>query len=269
MVGTLSAAAITSHRIVWAFLTLTLIAMVVPSLRRNLWCRHAGKTIAVHAVAATMLAINWLAFLYAVNSDQVLQASLGYYINPLVNVLLGVVLLGERLRSSQKVAVWLAGLGVTVMAIAGGGMPWISLTMAISFGIYGLMKKRATLGPLEGLTIETGLLFPFALIYLLASTQGSSGESFSTLTWTLLIVGGAVTITPLALFAAAAPRVPLSVIGILQYIGPTMQWIVGAVVLGETVGAARFVGFAFVWCGVLVFIAGERAIDWMKSGGTG
>lgn len=265
MVGTLSAAAITSHRIVWAFSTLVLIAMVVPKLRRNLFCRHACRTIAVHAVAAVMLAINWIAFLYAVNSDQVLQASLGYYINPLVNVLLGVVVLGERLRSSQKIAVMLASIGVTVMAVAGGGMPWISLTMAISFGIYGLMKKKAKLGPLEGLTIETGLLLPFALIYLLVSSRGSSGDAWSALTWTLLIVGGVVTITPLTLFATAATRVSLSVIGILQYIGPTMQWIVGAVVLGETVGTERFVGFAFVWCGVLVFIAGQQAIDWLKS----
>lgn len=264
MVGTLSAASITSHRIVWAFLTLVLIGVVVPGLRRNLLRRHAGKTIAVHAVAAVMLSINWLTFLYAVNSDQVLQASLGYYINPLVNVLLGVVVLGEQLRPSQKIAVLLAGIGVTVMAVAGGGMPWISLAMAISFGIYGLMKKKAKLGPLEGLTIETGLLLPFALTYMIATAQDTSVAPWSTTTWTLLIIGGAVTVTPLSLFAAAATRVSLSVIGILQYIGPTIQWIVGVVVLGETVGTARFVGFVFVWCGVLVFIGGQRFVDWLK-----
>ncbi len=268
MLGSLSAAAITSHRIVWALLSLTIICLVVPRLRRNVLRRHDTHTIVVHSVAASMLALNWLAFLYAVNSDQVLQASLGYYINPLVNVLLGVVILHERLRTSQKIAIGFAAVGVAVMAIGGNEVPWISLVMATSFGFYGLMKKKARLGPLEGLTIETAVMFPFAVAYLMYtspphSIAGSSElvdseTGYSAIIWTLLIVGGVITIVPLSLFAAAAKRVPLSVLGILQYIGPTMQWIVGAVVLSEAVGTSKLIGFALVWAGVLVFITGER-----------
>ncbi|TWU57845.1 EamA-like transporter family protein [Rubripirellula reticaptiva] len=212
-----------------------------------------------------MIGINWLAFLYAVESNQVLQASLGYYINPLVNVLLGVMILREKLYVPQMVAVGLAGIGVLVMTIAGSGVPWIALSMALSFGIYGLLKKKAPLGPFEGLTLETGILFPIAATYVLIGFQSPNAASLSALTWALLMIGGAVTITPLALFAVAAQRVPLSTIGILQYVGPTMQWIVGAIILGEPVSTSQFIGFAFVWAGVVVFIAGNPTTRWFKS----
>ncbi len=218
----------------------------------------------IHAGAAVMIAVNWLAFLYAVGSDQVLQASLGYYINPLVNVLLGVVILHETLRVSQIIAVGLAAVGVLVMTVAGSGMPWIAIAMVLSFGIYGLLKKKASLGPFEGLTLETGMLFPIAATYLVMQSGSPTTAELSSSTWVLLVLGGGVTITPLALFAVAAKRVPLSTIGILQYIGPTLQWIVGAIILGEPVSTYQFVGFGFVWAGVVVFITGDHASTWWK-----
>ncbi|QDT08037.1 EamA-like transporter family protein [Rubripirellula lacrimiformis] len=261
MVGSVSSFSLTAHRVVWSFLILATLCTIVPRLRRSFWKWHGRRTLAIYATAAVMIGINWLAFLYAVGTDRVLQASLGYYINPLVNVLLGVVILHERLRVPQRVAVVLAAIGVGVMAVAGEGVPWIALTMALSFGLYGLLKKKATLGPFEGLAMETGILFPFAATYLCLAPPSVDGQPLSTATWILLVCGGAITITPLALFAVAAKRVPLSTIGILQYIGPTLQWIVGAIVLGEPVSTTKFIGFAFVWAGVLVFIAGDHVLN--------
>ncbi len=264
MLGTVSALELTAHRVVWSFVILAILTLSVRRLRSLVWRRHSRTTILVYAAAAAMIAINWLAFLYAVGTERVLQASLGYYINPLVNVLLGVVVLGERLKTSQMIAVGLASIGVGVMAVAGSGMPWIALAMALSFGCYALLKKKATLGAFEGLTLETGMLFPIASTYLIAVSQSTSAPANSSATWMLLVLGGAVTITPLALFAVAAKRVPLSTIGILQYVGPTLQWIVGAIILGEPVSSSQFVGFAFVWAGVIAFIAGDQIIHGMR-----
>ncbi|TWU56972.1 EamA-like transporter family protein [Rubripirellula tenax] len=263
MLRSVSAVELTAHRVVWSFAILTVLTVSVQRLRHLVWRRHPRWTIAIYAAAAVMIAINWLAFLYAVGTDRVLQASLGYYINPLVNVLLGVAVLGERLKRSQIIAVVSAAIGVGVMAVAGSGMPWIALTLALSFGSYALLKKKATLGAFEGLTLETGMLLPIASIYLIATSQ-SDPSSYTSATWSLLVLGGAVTITPLALFAVAAKRVPLSTIGILQYVGPTLQWIVGAIILGEPISTSQFIGFAFVWAGVIVFIAGDKIGHWAK-----
>lgn len=213
----------------------------------------------IHAAAGVMIGINWMAFLFAVNTGHVLQSALGYYINPLVNVMLGVVILKERLSVPQTLAVALAAIGVSVMSLVGDGIPWLSLVMAFSFGFYALLKKKASLGAVEGLTLETGALLPLALCYLLWFSP-SLGDAVSertvdsTTMWAMLVFGGALTLSPLALFAHAAPRVPLSMIGILQYVGPTLQWICGAVLLSEPVSNTQFVGFGFVWAGVLVFV---------------
>lgn len=207
----------------------------------------------IHAGAAVMIAINWMAFLAAVNSDRVLQSALGYYINPLVNVLFGVVFLRERLRLPQSVAVGLAALGVAIMATAGQGMPWLSLTMAFSFAFYALLKKQATMNPIAGLAMETGILFPIAAGYLIWFSP-SAAAGYSAFSWTLLVLGGALTLSPLILFAFAAPRLPLSMLGIVQYVGPTLQWICGAFVFEEPVSKTELFGFAFVWAGVIVFM---------------
>ncbi|MGB7325256.1 MAG: EamA family transporter RarD [Rubripirellula sp.] len=265
MIGGVPSVALTAHRVIWSFVLLTILTVSVQRFRKIVWTRHSKRTLFIHACAALMIGINWIAFLYAVESNQVLQASLGYYINPLVNVLLGVMILGEKLYVPQMVAVGLAAIGVLVMTIAGSGMPWIALSMALSFGFYGLLKKKATLGAFEGLTLETGILFPLATTYVVIGFQSPTAATLSPLTWALLMIGGLVTVTPLALFAVAAKRVPLSTIGILQYVGPTMQWIVGAIILGEPVSTYQFIGFAFVWAGVVVFITGNHTTRWFKS----
>ncbi|QDV10569.1 EamA-like transporter family protein [Rosistilla oblonga] len=249
-------ATLTAYRVIWSFLLLMTLSIAMPQLRRALLQLREPRKLAIYAATATMIGINWGAFMYAVGSGQVLQASLGYYINPLLNVLLGVVVLGERLKPFQWIAVGFAAIGVAVMVMMGSGMPWIALAMASAFAIYGLLKKKATLPPLEGLSIETGLLFPAALAFLLLQSPDPGAQPYSPVTWLLLIIGGALTIAPLALFATAAKRVTLTTIGILQYVGPTLQWFVGVVLLGEAFGGSKLIGFLFVWTGVTVFIVG-------------
>lgn len=250
------------HRILWSFV---LLLIVVPAmlrfgrwegLRPFLAAVRCGRTWAVYAVAAAMIGINWAAFLWAVNHDRVLDASLGYYINPLLNVLLGVVFLRERLRVAQWLAVGIAATGVSVITVAGGGLPVASLAMAFSFAFYGLVKKKAPLPTLVGLMLETTVLAMPAIGYLaFAEIRGAGAFGHSGgLTDLLLITGGLVTVTPLALFATACQRVPLSTIGLLQYVGPTLQFFVGTLVFGEPFGGSRLIGFGFVWCGLIIYL---------------
>ena len=256
LLSNVPSATLLSHRIAWSFAWLFLLGCFVPRLRRSFGYLRETSRLKIYAFAALMIGINWGAFLYAVNSGQVLQSSLGYYINPLFNVLLGVIVLGEKMDRFQWAAIGLATIGVTLMAMAGSGVPWIALTMATAFALYGLAKKKAPLPALEGLTLETTLLLPLALIYF-AVNPSPSAESYPPLTWVLLVTGGLITIIPLTLFAVAAKRVTLTTIGIAQYVGPTMQWFVGVVVLGEPFGMDRLVGFVFVWIAVAIFITGS------------
>jgi chloramphenicol-sensitive protein RarD len=258
--------ALACHRVLWAFAWL---AVLVPVLmlrggevppRQFLRVIAAPRVWSLYAFAAAMLAINWLAFLWAVNNNEVLQASLGYYINPLLSVLLGVFVLGERLEVSQWLAVCVAALGVTVMTLAGDGLPWASLAMASAFAMYGLAKKKTPLPSLSGLWVEvTVLLIPAALTaWLLAGTAEHRAVEFTPLVWALLIGGGGLTILPLTLFAAGARRLPLSTVGVLQYIGPTLQFLVGTLINGEEFDWQKLVGFVCVWCGSIIYLAGSR-----------
>lgn len=251
------------HRIVWSFVSL---AILLPILMRMGWWGGARTVFEslrdprvwlVYSAAALMIGINWLAFIWAVNHGRVLEASLGYYINPLCNVVLGVVVLGERLKFLQWIAVGIATVGVGIMAVGSGGLPWVSVAMATSFALYGLAKKKAHLPVLVGLMLEVTLLVIPAAIYLAFRwVDGESALQFgSTKVTVMLLMAGLVTITPLALFAAAVRRVDLSLIGILQYIGPTLQFLVGAVLYGEPLGQHRLVGFGFVWVALVVFVA--------------
>lgn len=262
LVGNMSSASLVSHRIVWAFFFL---AIGVPLLiARGKEVPYAAlkkilrspSTWASYTIAATMLAINWLAFIWAVTHDQVLQASLGYYINPLLSVLLGVVVLGERLQVIQWVAVGVAAVGVTIMTIHGGGLPWASIAMATSFSIYGLIKKRSPLPSLTGLLIECSILFVPALLWLALSEPeaGKVNIPVGLVQWSLMVGGGIITILPLALFAAATKRIPLSTAGVLQYIGPTLQFLMGAVVFGESFEGGRILGFVCVWLGSAMYL---------------
>jgi chloramphenicol-sensitive protein RarD len=204
-------------------------------------------------VAAFLLALNWGTYIYGVNSGQVVETSLGYFINPLVSVALGVVVLGERLRPVQQAAVGLATAGVLLLTVLAGHVPTIALVLAFSFGGYGLLKKQAGVGAVPSLGVETAALVPLALGYLLV--QGGTFTGHGADHALLLVSTGVVTAVPLLLFGAAATRVPLTTLGLLQYLAPTLQLLIGVVVQGERFGAAQACGFGLVWLALGVFTA--------------
>ena len=244
------------HRMVWSLVVCALVLTVIRGWREVATVLRVPKQLALLAVAATVVAINWGVYIYGVNSAQVVEASLGYFINPLVTVLLGVVVLHERLRAVQWVAVGIGALAVVVLAVDYGRPPWIALTLAFSFGIYGLAKNRVGrgVGALASLSIETGLLAPLALAALV--TMELTGDGTFTngppLHPLLLASTGVVTAVPLLFFAAAARRVPLTTIGLLQYLNPVLQFAMGVVVLGEEMPTSRWFGFAAVWLALIV-----------------
>jgi chloramphenicol-sensitive protein RarD len=210
-------------------------------------------------IGAVLLAVNWGVYIYAVNSGQVVEASLGYYINPLVTVLLGVLVLREKLRPLQWTAVGVGTLAVAVLTAAYGRPPFIALTLALSFGLYGLIKNRvgASVGALASLTTETLVLAPVAAVGLVVLEMRGQGHFTDNPPWQGLLLAsvGVATVVPLLFFAAAARRVPLSTIGLLQYLTPTLQLLCGVVLLGEHMSAARWAGFALVWVALVVLTA--------------
>lgn len=213
------------------------------------------KAVLIYAVAAVLLSVNWYVYIWAVNENHILDASLGYFINPLMNVVLGVVILGERLRSGQWLAIALAAAGVAYLTWNFGQLPWIALVLAGSFATYGVLKKRAPLPAQEGMTIETATLFLPALATLLWLDWGGEGALFSgdPFVLVLLLLSGPLTAIPLLMFAGAAKVVPLSTLGVLQYLAPTGQFLVGIFLYNETVTPARLIGFAMIWVALLIF----------------
>ena len=257
IVTTVPPAEILAHRIVWSVVFLVLVL----ALRRQ-WAWLARvlrqpKVLAVFSASALLLATNWLTYLWAVNNGHVVDASLGYFITPLVNVLLGYTLLHERPRRAQWIALTLATIGVLWLTLAVGRLPWIALVLAASFGAYGLMRKVAVLGPLEGLTLESLLLTPAALLALgFWAAQGSGRfPAPDALTNLWLVAFGPITAVPLLLFAAGARRLPLTTLGLLQYIGPTIQFAIGVWVFREPFTATRLVGFGCIWLALLLYSA--------------
>jgi len=245
-----------SHRIIWSFVLL----MIVIFLTRQ-WTdfRAAAslKTLRIYFIAAILIGINWTLYVWAVNKDYIVETSLGYFINPLISVLLGVVFLRERLRLGQWIPVILAALGVTYLTFVYGRLPYIALSLAFSFGLYGLVKKISPLGSLFGLTVETGILFIPAVGYLLFADANGSGAFLHTgLGSDLLMVGaGLVTTIPLLMFASAARSVPLWVVGLLQYIAPTLQFLIGVFVYKEPFSHNQLIGFSIVWLALVIFLA--------------
>lgn len=252
-----------AHRVVWSVVVVALLLTVtgrwaqVRAIGRD---RHRLRLL---GLAAVVIAINWGTFIYGVTNDRVIETSLGYFINPLVTVLLAVVVLRERLRRWQWVAVGLGGTAVLVLTIDYGHLPLIALTLASSFATYGFIKKTLALGTVEALAWETVLLAPLALVYLVGlQIAGSLTFGHAGVGNALLLAGtGLVTAIPLLLFGAAATRLPLTTIGLLQYLGPVVQFILGLVVFNEAMTGARWAGFVLVWLALAIFTIdaiGER-----------
>jgi chloramphenicol-sensitive protein RarD len=252
-----------SHRIVWAFVLLLAVAWWrgdVPELAAAV---RSPRTLGVLAASTTAIAVNWLVYIWAVQNGHVLDSSLGYFINPLVNVLFGVLLLRERLDRTVRVAFAIAALGVVWLAVRGGHVPWIALALATSFGSYGLLRKLAPVGALVGLTIETALLTPLAGGYLVWAAAGGRAAIFSgsVALDALLLLAGPVTAIPLLFFAGAARRLPLSTLGFLQYLSPTLQFLLAVLAYREPLDAPRLVAFALIWTALAIFAVhtGRRA----------
>jgi len=242
------------HRIVWS---LAVLAVLVATRRRarSALANVSRRVVGLYAIAAVLIAANWFIYIFAVNAGFIVETSLGYYVTPLVNVLFGVVFFHERMRPAQWVSIGLATAGVVELTYAYGALPWIAFGLAASFGTYGLAKKKAPLDPLEGLTLETAILTPLAILYLVMLHQTGEGAFLRTGTTSdvLMIGGGLVTTIPLLLFAAAVRSVPLSVIGILQYIGPTLQFVLGVFVYDEPFSRLQLIGFSIVWVALAVY----------------
>jgi chloramphenicol-sensitive protein RarD len=245
------------HRIGWSFILLTGYLLIAGQWREFRSAALTPKRIGIYSIAALLLSVNWLIYVWGVNAGFIVETSLGYFINPLLSVLLGVIFLRERLRPLQWLPVALAACGVIYLTVAYGRLPWIALSLAFSFGFYGFVKKLAPLGSLYGLTLETGIVFPVALLYLVFVGFNGAGAFLheGALVDVLLVGGGIVTTIPLLLFASAARQIPLTVVGVLQYIAPTLQFLIGVFIYHEPFDRSRLIGFGLVWLALLIFWA--------------
>lgn len=245
---------VVAHRILWSLVFVTLILLMGKQ-----WRAFTGafscRNVIILGTAALILSMNWLVYVYAVDSNQVMQVSLGYFINPLISVAMGVLLLKENLRRTQWVAIAIALVAVVLLTIVAGSVPWIALSLGLTFATYGLLKKYANLPSLQSLGIETVVLLPLALVILGVSLANGS-ESFvldgPTITF-LLIMLGPVTALPLLAFGGASTRIPLSTLGVLQYITPILQFILGVFIFKEVMSTGSWIGFALVWVSLVIF----------------
>lgn len=249
-----SALEIMAHRILWSLV----VCVALLAAMRQSWPQKAlasPKVAGLAAAAAVLIAINWFVYVYGINSGRVVESSLGYFITPLVSIALGVVVLRERLRWQQWTAVTLGSLAVIVLTVLGGSLPWIAVALSVSFALYGLVKKNIGqhVTAVQGLTLETLILAPVAAGSLWWINSGSSLAFGSTVPLSLLLAStGVVTAIPLLCFAAAAKRLPLSIVGLLQYLAPVLQFIVGITLLGEEMSIGRWIGFALVWIALMI-----------------
>jgi chloramphenicol-sensitive protein RarD len=244
------------HRIVWSVVLLAVLLGVAGQFGEA-WRALKSRHVRLAMVGSTlMIAANWYTFIWAVSHNQGVNASFGYFINPLVNVLLGVVVLKERLRGIQLIAIGLAAAGVAMMTLTMGELPVVSLVLATSFGLYGLIRKTAPVRPLVGLSIETALLLPLAIAYVLwAAWHGQTLFAWGSKVGVLLLAGGVITALPLIWFAAAARRLSLVTLGLLQYVAPTCQLLIAVLVLGEPFDQKRLASFGLIWLALAVFSA--------------
>lgn len=245
---------IVANRIVWSVLLLVALVPLAGRLGKLRAAFANRRAVGMLAVSAVLIAVNWLVYVWSVLHQHVLATSLGYFLNPLVNVLLGTLLLKERLDRVQAAAVGLAAVGVAVLAAEAPGGLWISLTLAVTFAFYGYVRKLAPVEPIEGLTIETLLLGAPSLAYLLWLT-GQGGLAFGQQagTSTLLVLSGPLTAVPLLLFAAAARRLQLTTLGLMQYLAPSLQFLLAVTLFREPLGMAQWLCFGFIWTGLILF----------------
>jgi len=242
-----------ANRVLWSLVLV--VAMLLVLRRKWTWLKSL-RYLWPRLLAASVIAINWGVYIWAVNNGHVAEASLGYFLNPLLNVILGMIVFGERPARQSLVGIGFAAIGVAVIAVVMTKTIWVALVLATSFAIYGVLKKRAVLGALEGLAVESGLLAPIALGYLI--WLGPSQHLGTGLGPTLLLIGaGVITAGPLDLFALAAPRIPLGTLGMMQFISPTIQLLTGIFVLHQLVPPLYFVGLALVWVGLGFYLTGS------------
>lgn len=245
------------HRVLWSFVLMVILMQFVGGFGRLRQVLKRPKQLLVLLITSLLIAGNWLIFIWAINNDHMLDASLGYFINPLFNVLLAMLFLGERLRKLQWAAVALASLGVIIQLISYGSIPLLSLVLAASFGFYGLLRKKVNVDAKTGLLVETAILAPVALGYLLVTLETSS-VSMLTNDWGLnltLMAAGIVTTVPLLCFAGAAVRIPFSILGFFQYIGPSIMFILAILLFNEPFDMEKATTFGFIWVALMVFVS--------------
>jgi len=255
---------IVSHRAVWTMVFCFIILAITKSLKSTLATFKRPKVAAKLFIASILVSINWLIYIWATNNGHVVEASLGYYINPLIAIAFGILLLKERMRRLQWVSVSIATIGVLVLTIDYGHLPWVAFGVALSWGTYGLIKKQLNLGAVEGLAIETLIAFiPYCTYLIILGSQGEGQFGQGVSITILLISAGAVTAIPLLMFNASTTRLPLTTIGLLQYITPTLTFIIGVWVNHEVMSTARWIGFFIIWIALFVL-----AYDLVRSGRT-
>jgi len=267
LVGTVAPLEVLAHRVIWA-VPFGAIIILARRQRDDVWrALTHPRMLAFLTISAVMIAFNWLIYIFAVQRGQIFQASLGYYINPLMYVVVGVVFLGETLRRFQLVAVIFAAIGVTILTFIGGQVPWIALSLAVLFTIYGVIRKQVAIGGMPGLFVETLVLFPLAMVYWgwLMNTGTSDFSSDDPVLSVLLVLAGPITVLPLLFFVLAARRLPFSLIGFLQFIAPTLQFLMG-LLYGEVLTVAHMLCFGLIWIAVGFFVfdawrAGARTAE--------
>lgn len=260
-----SAGIILSMRIIWAFVFMIILVFIMNRQKKLLaecyrLLSHKRQFIGI-TLAAFIISLNWLTYIWAVNNDYVIESSLGYYINPLISILFGIIILKETLTKAQIVSVGIAGLGVLYLTVSLGVFPWVSFALAITFAVYGLLKKIVDLDEIFGLTIETLIVTPLALIYVWLSPFQTAAFS-----WTMALLAGAgiTTAVPLLLFAFGTKRIPLSMVGFLQYIAPTIMLLLGVFVFQETFSVNHMIAFILIWTALIIYMRSAQ-VTYRKS----
>ncbi|MGA1158612.1 MAG: EamA family transporter RarD [Candidatus Nanopelagicaceae bacterium] len=257
---------ILAHRGIWSLLLCVFLLAARKQLKSAYQMVKGRRTLSILLLSSGMLMLNWSVFIWAVTEDRVVESALGYYITPLINVTLGIFLLRERLKILQKIAVALASIGVLVLTVGYGSLPWVALVLSTSWACYSLIKKKLNLGALETLSVEALFAFLPNFIYLIAIERSGDAIFGKDIWLTILLLGaGAATVTPLLLFNGAATRLPLSTVGLLQYLTPTMMFLIGVFINNEDMAATKLLGFAFIWLALIILsrdlFKSSRSID--------